>query len=259
MDMRETILAELEKTETVHRVRILHAVESGSRAWGFASPDSDYDVRFIYVRPAEDYIRLDEPRDVIEWKNDGLLDINGWDLKKALGQFARGNATLFEWSGSPVVYRTTDTWDQIRSAAEAYFSEKAAVNHYYGTAMKTWADHLTGETVRYKKYFYALRPLLAAQYIERYHAVPPVLFHDLLQLEMEPSLRKAVDTLLEKKKNTTEGEYNPHIPAVQDFIRDELPKQKAICDAMPDDRNRDWSALNRCFADVVGFEIRRHE
>ena len=259
MDMRKTILAELEKAETVHGVRILHAVESGSRAWGFASPDSDYDVRFIYVRPAEDYIRLDEPRDVIEWKNDGLLDINGWDLKKALGQFARGNATLFEWSGSPVVYRTTDTWDQIRSAAEAYFSEKAAVNHYYGTAMKTWADHLTGETVRYKKYFYALRPLLAAQYIERYHAVPPVLFHDLLQLEMEPSLRKAVDTLLEKKKNTTEGEYNPHIPAVQDFIRDELPKQKAICEAMPDDRKRDWSALNRCFADVVGFEIRRHE
>ena len=259
MDMRETILAELEMIEAVHRVRILHAVESGSRAWGFASYDSDYDVRFIYVRPAEDYIRLDEPRDVIEWKNDGLLDINGWDLKKALGQFARGNATLFEWSGSPVVYRTTDTWDQIRSAAEAYFSEKAAVNHYYGTAMKTWADHLTGETVRYKKYFYALRPLLAAQYIERYHAVPPVLFHDLLQLEMEPSLRKAVDTLLEKKKNTTEGEYNPHIPAVQDFIRDELPKQKAICDAMPDDRNRDWSALNRCFAEVIGFEIRRSE
>lgn len=94
-------------------------------------------MRFIFVRPAEDYIRLDEPRDVIEWKDDGLLDINGWDLKKALGQFARGNATLFEWSGSPVVYRTTDTWDQIRSAAEAYFSEKAAVNHYYGTAMKT--------------------------------------------------------------------------------------------------------------------------
>ena len=259
MDMRETILAELEKIETVHGVRILHAVESGSRAWGFASSDSDYDVRFIYVRPAEDYIRLDEPRDVIEWKNDGLLDINGWDLKKALGQFARGNATLFEWSGSPIVYRTTDTWDQIRTTAEAYFSEKAAVNHYYGTAMKTWADHLTGETVRYKKYFYALRPLLAAQYIERHHAVPPVLFHDLLQLEMEPSLRKAVDTLLEKKKNTTESEYNPHIPAIQDYIRDELPKQKAICDAMPDDRNRDWSALNRCFADVVGFEIRRRE
>ena len=101
--------------------------------------------------------------------------------------------------------------------------------------------------------------MLAAQYIERHHAVPPVLFHDLLQLEMESSLRKAVDILLEKKKNTTEGEYTPRIPVIQKFIRDELPKQKVICDAMPDDGNRDWSALNSCFADVVGFEIRRYE
>lgn len=93
MDIREAILLELEKIEKQHCVRILHAVESGSRAWGFASPDSDYDVRFIYVRPAEDYIRIDEIRDVIEWKLDQVLDINGWDLKKAMRQFARGNAT----------------------------------------------------------------------------------------------------------------------------------------------------------------------
>jgi len=259
MDMRETILEELGKIEKAHGVWILHAVESGSRAWGFASPDSDYDVRFIFVRPVEDYIRIDEPRDVIEWKNDGLLDINGWDLKKAMGQFARGNATLFEWSGSPVVYKTTETWNHIRDIARGYFSEKTAAYHYYGTAMKTWTEHLTGETVRYKKYFYALRPLLAAQYIERYHAVPPVLFDDLLKMDIEPALRSAIDFLLEKKKNTTEGEYNPHIPAIQGFIKDELPRQKAICDSMPDDRNRDWAALNRCFADVIGVEIRRSE
>ena len=254
MNMRETILGELKKIESTYGVRVLHAVESGSRAWGFASPDSDYDVRFIYVRPIEDYIRLDEPRDVIEWKNDGLLDINGWDLRKAMGQFARGNATLFEWSGSPVVYRTTEIWTRIRDVAKGYFSEKTAAHHYYGTAMKTWTEHLTGETVRYKKYFYALRPLLAAQYIERYHAVPPVLFDELLKMDLDPSLRLAIDLLLEKKKSTTEGEFNPHIPAVQDFIRDELPKQKAICDAMPDDRNKDWTPLNRCFAEVIGVK-----
>lgn len=259
MEMREIILEELEKIEKAHGVRILHAVESGSRAWGFASPDSDYDVRFIYVHPLEDYIRIDEPRDVIEWKNDGLLDINGWDLKKTMGQFAKGNATLFEWSGSPAVYRTTETWNHIRDIAGGYFSEKTAAYHYYRTAMKTWTEHLTGESVRYKKYFYALRPLLAAQYIERFHAVPPVLFDDLLKMDIDPSLRTAIDLLLEKKKSTTEGEYNPHIPAVQDFIRDELPKQKALCDAMPDDRNRDWSALNKCFAEVIGVEIRRPE
>lgn len=107
MNVRGTIRGELRKIEDSHHVRILHAVESGSRAWGFSSPDSDYDVRFVYIRPAVDYLRLNEPRDVIEWINDGVLDINGWDVKKALRQFARGNATLFEWSLSPAVYETT--------------------------------------------------------------------------------------------------------------------------------------------------------
>ena len=252
--MKDSICRELKAIEKQHGVRILHAVESGSRAWGFASPDSDYDVRFVYVRPASDYIRLDEPRDVIEWKDDKVLDINGWDLRKTLGQFARGNATLFEWSNSPVVYQTTGEWAAVYDVAKAYFSEKAAVYHYYGTAMKTWSEHLTGETVRYKKYFYALRPLLAAQYIEQFHAVPPVLFDDLLKMEIEPTLRTAIGNLLEIKKVTTEGEYNPHIPEVHDFIREELPRQKAICDSLPDDRNTDWTALNDCFAKIIGMK-----
>lgn len=252
--MKDSICRELKAIEKQHGVRILHAVESGSRAWGFASSDSDYDVRFVYVRPASDYIRLDEPRDVIEWKDDKVLDINGWDLRKTLGQFARGNATLFEWSNSPIVYQTTGEWAAVYDVAKAYFSEKAAVYHYYGTAMKTWSEHLTGETVRYKKYFYALRPLLAAQYIEQFHAVPPVLFDDLLKMEIEPTLRTAIGNLLEIKKVTTEREYNPHIPEVRDFIREELPRQKAICDSLPDDRNTDWTALNDCFAKIIGMK-----
>ena len=255
MNMHETIISELEKIEQQYGVHILHAVESGSRAWGFASPDSDYDVRFVYVRPAADYIRLDTPRDVIEWKLDEVLDINGWDLQKTLRQFARGNATLFEWSESPVIYKTTDEWKRIYQAAHDYFSEKAAAHHYYGTAMKTWCEYLQEDTVRYKKYFYALRPLLAAQYIERFHTVPPVLFDDLLKMEMKPELRSAVDELLEKKKKTTEGEQNPHIPAIRDFIQEELQVQKTICNNMPDDRINDWNALNRCFAEIIGFSL----
>ena len=96
----EQKLLDIEKKENV---RILYAVESGSRAWGFASPDSDYDVRFIYIRNKEDYLKLNEPNDFIEWQLDEVLDINGWDLKKALEQFYRGNATLFEWGNSPIV------------------------------------------------------------------------------------------------------------------------------------------------------------
>lgn len=79
--MRETILSKLDEIENRENVRILLAVESGSRAWGFASRDSDYDVRFIYVRPKEDYLRLEKTKDVIELPIEGELDINGWDLE----------------------------------------------------------------------------------------------------------------------------------------------------------------------------------
>lgn len=95
-NIEKEIEEKLKEIERKEKVRILFAAESGSRAWGFASPDSDYDVRFIYVRPAEDYLRLEGIRDVIEWQLDEVLDINGWDLKKALVQFQKGNATLFE-------------------------------------------------------------------------------------------------------------------------------------------------------------------
>lgn len=249
--MRETILQELKRIEIQHGVRILHAVESGSRAWGFASPDSDYDVRFIYVRPMADYLRLDVPRDVIEWKLDEVLDINGWDLSKALRQIGQSNANLFEWNNSPIVYDTTPEWQRIRSISNAYFSEKAAVNHYYGIAASTWAKHLSGDTVRFKKYFYALRPLLAARYIETCHKEPPVLFADLLKMKIEPSLRFAINALLEAKKNTAESEFCPHIPEIQAFIRSEIPRQKAIASALPDDRKHDWTALNRVFLDIL--------
>lgn len=161
-DIRKEIDDKLNKIEEKEGVRVLHAIESGSRAWGFASPDSDYDVRFVYVRKKEDYLRIDEFKETIDWQLDEVLDINGWDLKKALKQFAKGNATLFEWSGSPIVYRTTDEWAKICEVSEQFFSEKAAIYHYYGTANNTYHEYLQGEMVRYKKYFYALRPLLAA-------------------------------------------------------------------------------------------------
>ena len=122
MDIRDTILSELDKIEQQYGVRVLHAVESGSRAWGFASPDSDYDVRFIYVRPKEDYLRLEKTRDVIELPIEGELDINGWDLDKTLRLLRASNPTLFEWFSSPIVYRETAFADEFRSVMLKYFS-----------------------------------------------------------------------------------------------------------------------------------------
>lgn len=250
-DIETEIREKLDKIEEKEGVRILYAVESGSRAWGFASPDSDYDVRFVYVRPEADYLRLDEPRDVIEWQLDEVFDMNGWDLKKTLKQFARGNATLFEWSGSPIVYRTTEDWKKITEVSRQYFSEKSAVCHYYGTANSTLQAYLRGDTVRYKKYLYALRPLLAVQYIERYHEAPPVLFTELLKQEPAGELRAAIEELLEKKKRTTEREENPQMPVIRAFIESETARQKEIADRMKDDHNKDQTALNRVFREVI--------
>lgn len=250
-DILKEIDEKLNEIEDKEHVKILHAVESGSRAWGFASPDSDYDVRFVYAREADEYLSLDEPRDVIEWQLDEVLDINGWDLKKALKQFARGNATLFEWNGSPIVYRTTPEWEKIREVSKQYFSEKSAVYHYYGTANNTYHEYLTGETVRYKKYFYALRPLLAVMYIEENHAAPPVLFDDLLKMNLPAELRTAIDDLLEIKKRTTEKEENPQFPVIKKFIEEEVVMQKEIADNLPDDHNKDWTALNELFREMI--------
>ena len=251
MDMITKIKEKLVEIEQKEHVTILLAIESGSRAWGFASPDSDYDVRFIYVRPMEDYLQLNEPKDVIEWQLDDVLDINGWDLKKALIQFRKGNATLFEWSNSPVVYKRTSAWDRIYDVAKSYFSAKTSIYHYYGTARNTFESYLQDDLVKYKKYFYALRPLLACQYIEKHNCPPPVLFDDLLKLSLPDNLRKGIEELLEIKKVTEEKDLNPQIPVIFDFITSELAVQKEIADTIEDDHNKDWSALNAIFADII--------
>ncbi len=249
--MISTIREKLREIEERENVTILLAIESGSRAWGFASPDSDYDVRFIYMRPMEEYLRLDSPKDTIEWQLDEILDINGWDLRKALIQFKKGNATLFEWSNSPVVYKRTDTWDRIYDVAKSYFSAKAGIYHYYGTARNTYETYLQDELVKYKKYFYALRPLLACKYIEEYNCPPPVLFDDLLKFVLPDELRQGINELLEIKKVTQESDLNPQIPVIQDFIASELVKQKELANVTEDDHNKDWTALNRLFYEVI--------
>lgn len=246
-DIKDEIRDKLSQIEEREQVTILLAVESGSRAWGFASPDSDYDVRFIYVRKQEAYLALNPPRDVIEWQLDDVLDINGWDLKKALLQFRRGNATLFEWSNSPVVYRKTPLWEEIYDRVKIYFSEKAAVYHYYATARSTLESYLQQEQVKYKKYFYALRPLLACRYIKQYHAVPPVLFDELLKMELPDDLRREMDTLIKIKTATGEGQLNPSLPVITDFIINEIERQRKLADQMADDRRAEWDTLNEVF------------
>lgn len=148
-DIQKEIQDNLDAIEKKYNIQILLAVESGSRAWGFASLDSDYDVRFIYMHHIEEYLRIDVMKDVIEWQLDEVLDINGWDIRKALLALGKGNPNIMEWANSPIIYRKTDRWDDIWTVAKTYFSERAALCHYYGTSKSIYQKFLTGDQISF--------------------------------------------------------------------------------------------------------------
>jgi predicted nucleotidyltransferase len=180
--MKEKILQKLKETELEKGVEILFAVESGSRAWGFASPDSDYDIRFIYKHKPEYYLALWEKPDVIEFMTEDDLDGSGWDLRKAVKLLAKSNAPLLEWLFSPVVYFENEFFTkQMREIATECFSPIAVLHHYLGTTKK-FMEVCVMEEVKLKSYFYALRTALAGKWIIENNSFAPVAFADLLPI-----------------------------------------------------------------------------
>lgn len=251
--IEELIELKLKEIEQKEHVKILHAIESGSRAWGFASPDSDYDVRFIYVRPVEHYLRLEDTKDFIDWELDETLDMNGWDLSKALQHFHKSNATLYEWSNSPIVYLTTPEWEKIKQTASDYFSCKASMYHYYGTANKNYHAYLLEDRVKYKKYFYVLRPILACKWIEKKKCPPPVLFRELTEEVLEAEMKPVVEHLLEAKVKMVEAEKGERIEELNDYISAHLIQLKKKIEGMEDDRKTEWENLNEVFQEILSL------
>ena len=249
--MRNTILSKLNEIEERENIRILHCIESGSRAWGFASPDSDYDVRFIYVRPKEFYLRLDKTRDVIEWQLDDTLDINGWDVQKALTLLHNSNPTLFEWNSSPIVYRTTEEWQKIAAVINRYFVAKSGLYHYLRTAKSNYREYLKGETVRLKKYFYVLRPLLACKWILAEGTPPPMLFTTLMDKYLDEELKPDVERLLELKINTPEIGEGKRFDRVNDYLDRNIEEIEKRIAELPREEARDWDELNTIFLSLL--------
>ena len=245
--MRETILSKLNEIENREDVKILLAVGAGSRAWGFASPDSDYDVRFIYVRPKADYLRLEKTRDVIELPIEGELDINGWDLDKTLRLLRASNPTLFEWFSSPIVYRETAFADELRSVMNKYFSSKRGLSHYLSMASSNYREYLKGDTVKAKKYFYVLRPVLACRWILDKGTPPPMLFSELVDAELDPALVPDVDSLLDLKMNAPEIKTIPKIESINRYLDRCIEEVRSRIVQLPEDANHGWEELNRLF------------
>jgi predicted nucleotidyltransferase len=230
--MRVQIMDALRDIETRHGVTVLFACESGSRGWGFASPDSDYDVRFIYVNRLPWYLTVMPRRDVIELPISGELDINGWDLRKALGLMRESNPTLLEWLRSPVVYRDDAVaMPRFRALSEAVFSNARGWHHYTSMAKKNFREHLQADEVRYKKYLYVLRPLLAARWIRTQAGVPPMRFADLAQRTLDAvgdaALIDEINALLDVKMRAGEAATSPRWPGIHAFIEAELAAHAA--------------------------------
>ena len=224
--MRERILAELQRVEREQGVRVLFGCESGSRAWGFASPDSDWDVRFIYAHDLNWYLSVETHRDVIERMLPDDLDLAGWDIRKALGLLRKSNPSLLEWLNSPIIYRADESFlKEIRALAQSTWSASRLLHHYLSMARSNSRTYLQGEQVSRKKYLYALRPLLAAQWIERGSGLPPIEFDRLRAAsDLDVATQGALDRLLEQKKVGNELAAGPPIPELSAFIDSELER-----------------------------------
>jgi predicted nucleotidyltransferase len=232
--MRDIIKEKLDGIESDHGVKVLFACESGSRAWGFASPDSDYDVRFVYAQPRDHYLRIRERKDVIELPVNAVLDIGGWDCRKALQLFLKSNAPLYEWLQSPIVYNEKSGFAaELRGLMATYFSLKAGGHHYLSMARNAFENDLQGGEVKLKKYFYALRPALACMWIVEKGSVPPMEFAVLRTLVEDPSWNAMVDELLERKKVADEKALIAAIPKLQEWIAKTLEFCKERTDLLP--------------------------
>ncbi len=227
----ETLIKErLKVIEAKHQIRILHACESGSRAWGFPSPDSDYDVRFIYIHDNDWYLSIDEKRDSIEVPINDELDISGWEIKKALKLFRKSNVPIMEHLQSPIIYvNTNNFYKELFNLRSDYFSPRASLHHYLSMA-KNCASSFSGDKVKLKKYFYALRTMLAAQWIVDNRTMPPLKFSELLP---QISNSVAVDTIHELLKIKSK-ENEPYMHERLEFLEAFIAETLAYCETGTD-------------------------
>ena len=205
--MRAEIIAHLKQLEIERSIRILFAAESGSRAWGFASPNSDYDVRFVYVPTPDWYLSVSPKRDVIERMLPNDIDLSGWELRKALRLFKRYNGALNEWLGSPIQYREpSPTSVAMRELLPQLFKPAAALHHYGSMANSALVAMPDIGAVSAKKLCYLLRALFACRHILQFRTQPPTAFASMLAgLTADKQEREWIDAILRAKAAAPES------------------------------------------------------
>lgn len=249
----KVILERLKSIETEHKVKILYAVESGSRAWGVASQDSDFDVRFIYVHEKDWYLAIEPRKDVIEVPIDGLLDINGWDLTKALSLFRKTNPPLYEWLQSPIVYiQPHDVILELKRLLPDFFSSKACIFHYLSMADNNRKDYIDKPNIAPKKYFYVLRPVFACEWIKAFGTMPPTEFNRLFEKQnLTPSFRQVIEELLDNKIKGKEQDLRSRIKVLDDYLDERLSYFATYAQKIDKTEDLPYEPLNLLFRKVL--------
>lgn len=251
--MKQHILEALRHLEVQHNIRILYAVESGSRAWGFASTDSDWDVRFIYIHRPEWYVSIDEQKDSITQMLPQDLDVSGWEIRKALRLFRKSNPPLLEWMRSPLVYlEQGDFTSKLRLLEQQYFNPKSCLYHYFQMAKGNFREYLKDDFVKTKKYFYVLRPVLACQWIEQNNSVPPMEFQTLLDSQIEDTaLKVSIEELLVRKRSGIELGIEPKIQGINDFLEAQIQHFEEYISHFNHIVQPETAQLNQLFRDTL--------
>lgn len=238
---------------TEQHITPLHAIESGSRAWGFASPDSDYDVRLIYRHEPDWYLRLYAGKDTFEFIQNDLFevpfDIGGWDVRKALQLLYKSNAVIFEWLNSPIVYHSDDKFlYAVKAVQNEFFDPKAIFYHYQGMAKNASSEIELDKPIKLKKWFYLLRALLASIWTIDNACPPPVDFHLMLPLVSETE-RQEILALIAVKETQDENYRLQLSKSLQDLT----VKLWQRCDnpVFPDKKQGDVALLDTIFKTTV--------
>jgi len=250
--VNDLIIKKLLEIEKEHGIRILYACESGSRAWGFPSPNSDYDVRFIYAHDLDWHLSLEDKKDTIDLPISDELDIGGWEIKKVLGLLWKSNAPLLEWIQSPIVYKSEGSFlTEILKLSHSYFSPIATMHHYLSMSKKYNDACLTNE-VKLKKYFYALRTTIAGTWIRERGSMPHIEMPEMFSVVPE-KVKHKINEMIKIKADKSESYLHPKEPLISNFLASEIEKNEAVANDLTAAKG-DFELLNNFYRKVIKSE-----
>jgi predicted nucleotidyltransferase len=249
----QSIIGKLAEIETSNEVRIPLAVESGSRGWGFAAANADYDCRFIYVHKRDRYLSVSDMDEFIDFELNETFDIKGYDLKRVMRYIMKSQATINEWLSSNVVYICNGPIVQrLRDLAAEFFNPIPVSHHYLNLARKMFIEITSSDNAKIKKYFYILRPIANLNYIYRFRKMPDMEYdRTLAKISPPPDILTAINALKEQKMIMLEHDRIPAHGLLTDYFKAEIERFDCLLKDMKHDKKTDYTALDEAFRAII--------